>query len=75
MPKMHCFSGPWCAEVEDRLAVVIAQEEEVRAIADDHLEREGYLIKLLQDLYGQQKVGCNLPWTGMTCETTACQRL
>lgn len=52
-------NAPWCAEVEDRLAVVIAQEEEVRAIADEHLEREDHLTKLLEDLYRQQKVGCN----------------
>lgn len=53
----RCSSGLWCAEVEDQLAVVIAQEEEVRAIADEHLEREGHLTKLLEDLYRQQKAG------------------
>lgn len=45
--------------MEDRLAVVIAQEEEVRAIADEHLEREVHLTKLLEDLNRQQKVRCN----------------
>lgn len=43
--------------MEDRLAVVVAQEKEVRVIVDEHLEREAYLTKLLQDLYRNQKVG------------------
>jgi len=43
--------------VEDRLAVVVAQEKEVRVIVDEHLERESYLTKLLHDLYRKQKVG------------------
>ncbi|CAM9407426.1 unnamed protein product, partial [Ectocarpus sp. 8 AP-2014] len=38
-------------EAEERLAIAVAQEAEVRAIADEHLEREAYLTKLLQDLY------------------------
>lgn len=37
--------------------MVVAQEEEVRSIADEHLEREASLIKLLEDLYGKQRVG------------------
>ncbi|CAM9394578.1 unnamed protein product [Scytosiphon promiscuus] len=42
-------------EVEERLAVVVAQEKEVRSIADEHLEREASLIKLLEDLYRRQR--------------------
>lgn len=45
------------AEVEDRLVTVIAQEEEVQVIANEHLEREVFLTKLLEDLYRKQKVG------------------
>lgn len=43
--------------MEDRLAGVVAQEEEIRMIVDEHLEREVYLTKLLQDLHQKQKVG------------------
>ena len=43
-------------EVEKRLSVVIAQEEEVRAIADEHLEREVALKTLLEDLYQESQV-------------------
>ncbi|CAM9281165.1 unnamed protein product, partial [Ectocarpus sp. 13 AM-2016] len=42
-------------EAEERLAIAVAQEAEVRAIADEHLEREAYLTKLLQDLYRHQR--------------------
>lgn len=44
-------------EVQDRLVVVVAQEEEVRVIVKEHLEREEFLIKLLEDLKRKQKVG------------------
>lgn len=37
--------------------MVIAQEEEVRAIADEHLEREVALKTLLEDLYREDQVG------------------
>lgn len=37
--------------------MVIAQEEEVRAIADEHLEREVALKALLEDLYQENQVG------------------
>lgn len=40
--------------MEKRLAQVKAQEEEVRAIAKAHLEREAELKRLLEDLYLQQ---------------------
>lgn len=59
-PFPFSFLPPWRAEVEGRLAVVIAQEEEVRTIADEYLEREGHLTELLEDLYRQQKVGFQL---------------
>ena len=44
-------------EVEKRLSVVIAQEEEVRAIADEHLEREVALKAMLEDLRREDQVG------------------
>lgn len=42
-------------EVESRLALVKAQEEEVRAIVDAHLEREAALKRLLEELYREQQ--------------------
>ncbi|CAM9252650.1 unnamed protein product, partial [Ectocarpus fasciculatus] len=42
-------------EAEERLAIVVAQEAEVRVIADEHLEKEAYLTKLLQDLHRHQR--------------------
>ncbi|CAM9390018.1 unnamed protein product [Pylaiella littoralis] len=51
-------------EVQDRLVVVVAQEEEVRVIVKEHLEREEFLIKLLEDLKRKQKEeqeGTSLP--------------
>lgn len=53
---MHAYIHTIHAEVEDRLAVAIVQEEEVRVFADEHLEREACLTKLLEDLYRKQKV-------------------
>lgn len=42
-------------EVEERLTVVRTQEDEVRAIADEHLERETDLKKLLKKLHDEQQ--------------------
>lgn len=42
-------------EVESKLAMVKAQEDEVRAVFDAHLEREAALGRLLEELYKEQQ--------------------
>lgn len=44
------------AVAEKKLAQVIAQEKEIKAIADAQLEHEATLITLLEDLYRQRQV-------------------
>ena len=44
-------------DAEKKLALVKAQEEEVRAIVDAHLEREAALKTLLEELYREQQAG------------------
>lgn len=44
--------------METRLAQVRAQEDEVRTIANEHLNREAELTKLLADLLSQHRVSC-----------------
>lgn len=52
--------------MEKRLAAVKAQEDEVRAIANAHLQREAELKKLLEDLFVQHRVSAHLRLTYCT---------